>query len=318
MDDLFEEEDELFGWEQDEQGEYQQSPDPWDLPRTYADDLYVGGPGREMNRPELSTSLLTSPADNLDDIDPRLRSPPFLKSQPADHNFAEDSQGPATRKLLSPTEDQESSSDDEISLYDEDVPELNTTATVTLRDESDFVSFTALNQPSDVESEQGGPEILYISDNDGGEVSEEDKGVEEDVFDGPIPLGTSDLEIPAECGVEEDRGEEFDELEDDDEPSYGYYGLDVSSLPGSGGLEEETKPIGPPSDAPKGDLSVSSNAITSQEESALLPDLRAYPVRARCQGLRFSSPSRQSSTPPCSRHLHRHRSPAALESLSNS
>jgi hypothetical protein len=192
--------------------------------------------------------------------------------------LAEVSQGSATPALIPPTTDEVSNGDDEVSLYDEDTLELDTPTTAALRDEPDFISFTALNQPSDVDSERGGPEVLYISDNDGGEVVKTEEA-EEDEFDddGPIPLGTSDLEIPAEHELEE-GGEELDELEDDDEPvaevttnpPYGYYGLDASSVTGSGGLDDETRTVGPPSDPQKGDQSEAPDTTISQESASLL------------------------------------------------
>jgi hypothetical protein len=188
-------------------------------------------------------------------------------------------QGPTTPSIIPFTEGQVSNNDKESSLYDEDVLELDTPPTAALREETDFVSFTALNQPSDVGSERGEPEILYISDNDGGEVSGDDREAEEDDFDdeGPIPLGTSDLEIPAEGGLEEGE-EEFDELEDDDEPvaeittnlPYGYYGLDASSVTGSAGLDDETRTVGPPSDAIKGDQSEPPDADISRTSASLV------------------------------------------------
>jgi hypothetical protein len=277
----------LFGWRQQE---YQQPPDirdPWELPKTYAEDLYTGGPIRETDRSELSPSRLTPPAeevDSFDNIDLQPHLSPVPVSQPIDHNLAERSQGTPTPTPIPPTADQVPNSDDEISLYDEDALELDSPTTVIFREESDPVSFTALNQPSDVESERGGPDILCISDDDGGEVSEDGGEAEEDEFDddGPIPLGTSDLEIPPEHTLEGD-GEELDELEDDDEPvaevtanpPYGYYGLDASSVTGSGGLDDETRTAGPPSDAPKGDQSETPDIAISQESASLL-DPRTY------------------------------------------
>lgn len=282
-DDSSEAENVLFGWGQDEEGECQQPPDvrdPWELPKTYAEDLYTGGPIRETDRPKLSPSHLM---DYFNDIDPQLRPSSAPISQPTVHSLAEGAQGSTTPATIPPTADQAPNNDDEASLYDEDVLEPNTSTTAPLRGESTFVSFTALNQPSDLESERGEPEVLYISDNDGGEVSGND-GEAEDEFDddGPIPLGTSDLEVPAERGLE-DGGEEFDELEDDDEPvvevttnlPYGYYGLDASSVTGSGGLDDETRTVGPPSDAPKGEQSEPPGMEISQE-SASLVDPRTF------------------------------------------
>lgn len=189
-----------------------------------------------------------------------------------------------TPALIPPTADEVSKGGDESSLYDEDILELGTPTSAAIRDEPDFISFTALNQPSDMESGQGGQEVLYISDNDGGEVSEDGEEVEEDEFDddGPIPLGTSDLEIPAEYGQEEDGGEELDELEDDDEPvvevtanpPYGYYGLDASSVTGSGGLDDEAVTVGPPSDPPKDGQGEVPHVAISQESTP--PDPRRY------------------------------------------
>jgi len=281
----------LFGWGE-EGGEDQQPPDirdPWELPKTYAEDLYTGGPVREADRSKSSPSHLTPAAEKANyfaNNDPQPRPSSVLISQPTDHDLAEVLQASATPTLILPTIDEFSNGDDEASLYDEDVLELDTPTTAALRDEPDFISFTALNQPSDVESERGGPETLYISDNDGGEVSEDGEEVEEeDEFDGdgPIPLGTSDLEIPAEHELGEDGGEELDELEDDDEPvaeittnpPYGYYGLDASSVTGSGGLDDETRTVGPPSDPPKGDQSEASGVVVSQEYASLL-DPRKY------------------------------------------
>ena len=278
----------LFGWGQEDEGEDQQPldiRDPWELPKTYAEDLYTGGPVRgESSR--LSPSHLTPDveyANQIDNTETQLR-PPFIISQHTGRNLAEVSKGSATCVIIPPTTDEVSNSDDEVSLYNEDTLEVDTTTTAAPRDEPDFISFTALNQPSDVDSEQGGLEILYISDNDGGEVSAEE-GEAEDEFDddGPIPLGTSDLEIPVEHELDEDGGEELDELEDDDEsvpevatnPPYGYYGLDASSVTGSGGLDDEARTVGRPSDPPKGDQSEAPDAVISQE-SASLPDSCGY------------------------------------------
>ena len=290
-DDSFDAEDELFGWGQEGEGEYQQPPDirdPWELPKTYAEDLYTGGPIREVDRLKSSPSHLTPAIEDtnyFDNIDPQLRPSSIPISRPADHTLAEVSQGSAALALIPSVANEISDGDDEPSLFNEEIPESDTPTTAALRDEPDFISFTALNQPSDTESEQGGPETLYISDNDGGEVSEDDEEAEEDEFDddGPIPLGTSDLEIPAEHEKEEDGGEELDELEGDDEPvaevttnpPYGYYGLDASSVTGSGGLDDETRTVGPPSDPPKGDQSEALDVAASQE-SASLPDPRRH------------------------------------------
>ena len=282
-------EDTLFGWEVEEE-ENQQPPDirdPWELPKTYAEDLYTGGPIREADRPKLSPSHLTPTtevADYFDNIDPQLRPSTILVSQPTDYNLPEGSAPPA---LIPPTTDGASKGDDETSSYDEDILELDTPTSAALQDEPDFISFTALNQPSDMESGQGVPEVLYISDNDGGEASEDgEEAEEEDEFDddGPIPLGTSDLEIPAEHELEGDGGEELDELEDDDEPvvevttnpPYGYYGLDASSVTGSGGLDDDTGTIGAPSDPPKDDQGEVLDVGISQESTSLL-DPRRYP-----------------------------------------
>lgn len=277
----------LFGWGQEDEGEDQPLDirDPWELPKTYAEDLYTGGPIRGGS-PRLSPSHLTPNAEStsyFDNTGTQLR-PPFPISQHTGHNLAEASRGSATSAIIRPTTDEVSNSDDEVSLYDEDTLEVDTTTIAAPRDESDFISFTALNQPSDVDSERGGLEILYISDNDGGEISA-DEGEAEDEFDddGPIPLGTSDLEIPAEHELEGDGGEELDELEDDDEsvpevttnPPYGYYGLDASSVTGSGGLDDEARTAGAPSDPPKGDQSEAAGAVILQE-SASLPDPCGY------------------------------------------
>ena len=275
----------MFGWGQEEEGEVQQPldiRDPWELPKAYAEDLYTGGPIRGESS-ELSPSHLTPAAEYADyfgKTGPKLRPSSFFVSQHTDRNPAEVSRGPATSALIPSTTDEVSNSDDEVSLYDEDTLELDTPTTAAPRDEPDFISFTALNQPSDVDSERGGPEILYISDNDGGEVSADDEEAEEDEFDddGPIPLGTSDLEIPAEHELEEDGGEELDELENDDEPvaevttnpPYGYYGLDASSVTGSGGLDDEARTVGPPSDPPKDDQGEALDAAISQESASLL------------------------------------------------
>ena len=291
-DDSLDAETALFGWGEEEGGEDQQPPDirdPWELPKTYAEDLYTGGSIRETDRSKSSPSHLlptAKEANHFANIDPQLRPSSVLMSQPIDHNPAEVLQASATPAPNLPTTVEVSNGDDEISLYDEDILELNTPTTVTLRDEPDFISFTALNQPSDIDSERGGPETLYISDNDGGEVSEEEEEAdEEDEFDGdgPIPLGTSDLEIPAEHELEEGGGEELDELEDDDEPvaeittntPYGYYGLDASSVTGSGGLDDETRTVGPPSDPPKTDRSEAPGVAISQESASPL-DPRKY------------------------------------------
>lgn len=291
VNDSFEAENSLFGWGQDEEGESQQPPDirdPWELPKTYAEDLYTGGPIRKTDRQKLSPSHLTpaEEADYFGNIDPRLRPSSVMTSQPAGHALAGVSQGSGVPTLIPTMTNQVSNGDDETSLFDEEVLELDTPATAVPRDESDFVSFTALNQPSDADSEQGGPEILYISDNDGGEVSEDGVGAEEDDFDddGPAILGTSDLEVPTEQGLGGDEGDELDELEDDDEPvaevaannlPYGYYGLDASSVTGSGGFDDETKTIGPPSDVPNGDRNEASNTTISQESASQL-DPRAF------------------------------------------
>lgn len=293
--DSFETENELFGWGQCAEGERQQPPDirdPWELPKTYAEDLYTGGPVRDMDRARLSPSHLTTPAEDTADfenIDPQLRPSATTVSRSAVHELAEVSQAPLISTLITLAVDQVSNSDEEVSLYDEDVPELDTPTNEALRHESDFVSFMALNQPSDAESEPDRPEIFYISDNDGGEVSEGDGEAEEDDFnDGLVPLGTSDLEIPAEHGPE-DGGEELDELEDDDEPvvqvttstPYGYYGLDASSVAGSGGLDDETRTVGLPSDAPKGDRSSGPDMTVSQESTLLDPHgLASLPAAA--------------------------------------
>ena len=292
-DDPFEAESLFFGFGQGEQGECQQPPDirdPWELPKTYAEDLYTGGPIRELDHSKLSPSHLTpSPeeADHTGNVDPQLRPSSILAPQSTDHSFAEISQGPATLAQIPPTPGQVSNSDDEVSLYGGDVPELDIPMGTILRPESEFVSFTALNQTSDVESERGGPEVLYISDNDGGGVSEDDKEVEEDEFDsdGLVPLGTSDLEIPAERGLEEDGDgvEELDELEDDGKPlahvpsnpPYGYYGLDASSVTGSGGVDDETAIVGPPTNPIKGVQNEVSGMVMSQKSPSLL-DPRAF------------------------------------------
>lgn len=288
-DDSLDAENGLFGWGEEEEGEDQPPDirDPWELPKTYAEDLYTGGPIQKANRSKLSPSHLTPTAEDanyFDNIDPQLRPSSILISQPTDHNSAEGSQGSAASVLIPSTTDEVSNGDDEVSLYDEDILELDTPTTAALREEPDFISFTALNQPSDMDSERGGPEILCISDNDGGEVSADEEEPEEEFDDdGPIPLGTSDLEIPPEHELEEDGGEELDELEDDDEPAaevatnppYGYYGLDASSVTGSGGLDDEARTVGPPSDPPKGDQSEALDAGMSQE-SASLPDPRRY------------------------------------------
>lgn len=281
----------LFGFGREEEGEDQQPPDirdPWELPKTYAEDLYTGGPIREADRPGLSPSHLTPAAEDenyFDNIDPQLRPSSVLISQPIDHKSAEGSQGSTTSAPIPFTTDEASDGGDEVSLYDEDILDLDTPTTAALREEPDFISFTALNQPSDMDSERGEPEILCISDNDGGEVSADEEEAEEDDFDddGPIPLGTSDLEIPAEHELGEDGGEELDELEDDDEPAvelttnlpYGYYGLDASSVTGSGGLDDEARTVGPPSDPPKSDQTETLDAVASQE-SASLPNPRRY------------------------------------------
>ncbi|KAF9648321.1 hypothetical protein BDM02DRAFT_2279947 [Thelephora ganbajun] len=294
-DDSFDTESLLFGWGQEEEGEGQQPPDirdPWESPKTYAEDLYTGGPVREADRSRLSPSHLTpaaEEADYFDNIDPQLRPSSALTSQPTDHNLAQISQGSATPALIPPTTD-EVSNDHEASSCDEDILGVDIPTTTAPRDELDFISFTALNQPSDMGSERGGPEILYISDNDGGETSGDDEEAEEDEFDdgGPIPLGTSDLEIPAEHELEEDGGEEFDELEEDDEPiaevttnlPYGYYGLDASSVTGSGGLDDETRTVGPPSDPPKGDQSEAPDLGVSQESASLLDPHDLMPLPA--------------------------------------
>ena len=288
QDDSFGAEDTLFGWGQEEEGEDQQPldiRDPWEFPKTYAEDLYTGGPIRGESS-GLSPSHLTPAAECVtyfDHTGPQLR-PSSIVSQHTDQNLAEVSRGSATSALIPSTTDEVSNGDDEVSLYDEDTLELDTPTTAAPRDEPDFISFTALNQPSDVDSERGGPEILYISDNDGGEVSTDHEEAEEDEFDddGPIPLGTSDLEIPAELELEEEGGEELDELEDDDEPvaeitinpPYGYYGLDASSVTGSGGLDDEARTVGPPSDPPKGDRSEAPDAAISQESTSLLDPRR--------------------------------------------
>lgn len=287
-DELCDAEDTLFGWEQEEERQPPDIRDPWELPKTYAEDLYTGGPIREADRLKLSPSHLTPAAEAVgyfDNIDPQLRPPSGPVSQPADRYLAEVPQGSVTPVLNPPTIDEVSKADDESSLYDEDLLEPDTPTTADLREEPGFISFTALNQPSDVESEQGGPEILYISDNDGGEVSEDGNEAEEDEFDdgSPIPLGTSDLEIPAEYEIDEDGGEELDELEDDEEPSvevtanphYGYYGLDASSVAGSGGLGDETGNIGSPSDPPEGGQGEVPGVPVSQESTSL-PDPRRY------------------------------------------
>ena len=243
--------------------------------------MYTGGPIREADRSKLTPSHLTpttEEADYFDNIDPQLCPPSVPVSQPTD-------------APIPPTTDVISKGDDEPLSCDEDILELDTPTSAALQDEADFISFTALNQPSDVDSEQGGPEVLYISDNDGGELSEDGEEAEvEDEFDddGPIPLGTSDLEIPPEYEREED-GEELDQLEDDDEPvvevttnpPYGYYGLDASSVTGSGGLDDETRTIGLPSDPQKHDQGEVPDVGISQESTSLL-DPRRY-FRMGCQ-----------------------------------
>ena len=234
----------------------------------------------------------------FDNIDPLLRPSSVLVSQPTDHNLAEVSQGPATPALTPPSTDEVLRGDDEASLYDEDILELDTPTTAALREEPDFISFTALNQPSDAESEQGGPETLYISDNDGERVSDDDEGAEDEPDDGsPIPLGTSDLEIPAEHGLDEDGGEELDELEDDDEPiaevttnlPYGYYGLDASSVTGSGGLDDETGTIGPLSNLQKGGQSDAVEVAISQESTSVLDSRKYFRLVFQRWRLRFCS-----------------------------
>lgn len=282
--------DALFGWELEEEEEGQQPPDirdPWELPKTYAEDLYTGGPIREAHRSKLSPSHLTpttEEVDYFDNIDPQLRPPSVPVSRPTDCNLPED---PATPTPIPPSTDEISKGDDKSSSCDEDILELDTPTSAALQDDADFISFTALNQPSDIDSGQGGPEVLYISDNDGGEVSEDGEEAEDEFDDdGPIPLGTSDLEIPEEYGLE-DGGEELDELEDDDEPvvevttnlPYGYYGLDASSVTGSGGPDDETRTVGPPSD-PQNQVEVPDVGI-SQESTSLL-DPRMY-LRMGCQ-----------------------------------
>lgn len=282
----------MFGWGQEEEGEDQQLldiRDPWELPKTRAEDSYTGDPIRGESS-GLSPSYLTPAAEcatHFDHAGPQLR-PSFRVPQHTDQSLAEVSRDSETSPLIPSTTDEISNGDDEVSLYDEGTLELDTPTTAAPRDEPDFISFTALNQPSDVDSERGGPEILYISDNDGGEVSADDEEAEEDEFDddGPIPLGTSDLEIPAELELEEEGGEELDELEDDDEPvaevtinpPYGYYGLDASSVTGSGGLDDEARTIGPPSRSPKGDRSEAPDVVISQESTSLLdPRRRLHP-----------------------------------------
>jgi hypothetical protein len=290
----------LFGWGQDEQRECQQPPDihdPWELPKAYAEDLYTGGSIRGVGRSKLSPSHLTpstEEANYFDNIDPQHRPPSILAPRPADRSFAEISQDPATPAPIPPTTNQLSNSDDEVLLYDENAPELEAPAIAALRVESDFVSFTALDQPSDAESERGGSEVLYISDNDGGEVSEEDKEAEEGEFDddGLIPLGTSDLEIPAERGLEEDGGEELDELDDDEGPvaeissnlPYGYYGLDASSVTGSGGIDDESTTVVPLTDDPKDGQGEVPNTTTSQESASLLDPRAHLPSESNVNG----------------------------------
>ena len=289
--DPFEAENVLCGWGQRGQGECQQPPDirdPWELPKTYAEDLYTGGPIRDMDRSKFSPSHLTpsaEEADDIDNIDPQHQPLPVPAPQldGSLHSFAQISQGPTTPLLI--MTDLASNSDDEVSLYDEDILELNVPTTTTLRTESGFVSFTALNQSSDAESEQGGTEVFYISDNDGEEVSEHDKQAEEDELDddGLIILGTSDLEIPADRGPEEDEEEELDELDDGEEPvaevssnpPYGYYGLDASSVTGSAGIDDENRTVGPPTDVPRHDQAEAPDVTISQESSSLL-DSRTY------------------------------------------
>ena len=246
--------------------------------------MYTGGPIREAGRPKLSPSHLTPSAEGegyFDNIDPQLRPSSILVSQPIDYDSLE---GSATPALIPPTTDEVPKGDNESSSYDEDILELDTPTSAALQDDPDFISFTALNQPSDVENGPTGPEALYISDNDGGEVSEDGEEAEEDEFDddGPIPLGTSDLEIPAEYELEEGGGEELDELEDDDEPvvdvttnpPYGYYGLDASSVTGSGGLDDETGTVGPSSDLQKDGQSEVPDVGISQESTSLLDPRR--------------------------------------------
>ena len=287
-DDFPDAENVFFGWAQEE--EVQQIPDirdPWQLPKTYAEDLYTGGPIREPDRARLSPSHLTpvsEDANHFDDIDPQLRPSSVLVSKPTDHNLAEVSRDSVTPTLI-PSVTEEANGDDQVSAYGEDVMEPDTPTGAAPQDDPDFISFTALNQPSDIDSERGEPEILYISENDGRESSTDDEEAEEDDFDedGPIPLGTSDLEIPAEHKPDEDREEELDELEDDDEPvpevptnqRYGYYGLDTSSATGSGGLDDEAKTVGPPSDPPKGDQGEAPGAEVSQDSASMF-DHRTY------------------------------------------
>jgi len=225
---------------------------------------------------------------------------------------------------IPPTTDGISKDDDESSSCDEDILELDTPTSTALREEADFISFTALNQPSDMDSGQGGPEVLYISDNDGGEASEDgEEAEEEDEFDddGPIPLGTSDLEIPAEYEQEEDGGEELDQLDDDDDepvvevatnPPYGYYGLDASSVTGSGGLDDENRTVGPPSDPPKYDQGEVQDLGISQESASPLDPRRYLRLGHRCddRGFFFFL-HRRSSAASCSRHFHR--PPAAVD-----
>lgn len=303
----------FFGWGQGEQGDCQQPPDirdPWELPKIYAEDLYTGGPIRERDRSGLSPSRLTPSAEEIhhsDNIGSQHRPFSIPVPQPVDLNFAETPQGPATPALIPLTTNKFSNSDDEVSFHDEDVLELDTPTTAALRAESDFVSFTALNQPSDAESERGGPEVLYISDDDGGEVSEDDKAAEEDELDddGLIPLGTSDLEIPAEHRPGEDGGEELDELEDDEEPvvevspnhPYGYYGLDASSITGSGGIDDETRTVGPPRDAPNGGQSEIPGMTISQESVSLLDPRTYLPLEFRRWWLMFSLPDNPAPLP---------------------
>ena len=248
--------------------------------------MYTGGPIREADHSKLSPSHLTPTTEEagyFDNIDPQLHPPFITDPQPTDYNLPEGSATPAPNP---PTTDETSKGDDEPSSGDEDILELDTPTS--LQGETDFISFTALNQPSDTDNGQGAPEVLYISDNDGGEVSEDGEEAEEDEFDddGPIPLGTSDLEIPAEYELGEDGGEELDELEDDDEPivevttnpPYGYYGLDASSVTGSGGLDDETRTVEPPSDPQKCDQGEVPDVGISQESTSLLDPRRCFPI----------------------------------------
>lgn len=118
--------------------------------------------------------------------------------------------------------------------------------TTALRDELDFISHTAPNQPSGTDSERGELKTLCISNGDDGGVSEVDGEPEEEDkpdYGGSIPLDTNDLGIPVEHEPERNNltsdwrtmaaGEPITGVIAN--PPYSHYGPDAPRVTGGGG-----------------------------------------------------------------------------------